>query len=58
MRYKGLIVRKLEEIDNIRLGLQSLFSRNPTREQLDNQIDKLKDKVEEVKTLINSEQGE
>lgn len=57
MRYKQLVLQKLEELDNVTIGLQSLISRNPTREQLENQIEKYKTKLEDIKTLINSEQG-
>ena len=56
MRYKQLVSKKLDELNNIMLGLNSLLSQNPTREQLQNQIEKHKSKVEEVQTLINSEQ--
>lgn len=58
MRYKELVLRKLDELDNIQLGLQSLLS-NPstTRQQVENQAEKHKAKVEEIRTLINSEQG-
>ena len=56
MRYKQLVTRKLEELDGILLGLKSLLSQNPTREQVENQFEKIKNKVEEVKTLVNSEQ--
>lgn len=56
MRYKELVSRKLEELNNIMLGLNSLLSQNPTREQIQNQIEKHKSKVEEIQTLINSEQ--
>jgi hypothetical protein len=58
MRYKTLVLRKLEELSSIINGLNSLLSQNPTREQLQNQIEKHKDKLEEIQTLINSEQGE
>jgi hypothetical protein len=58
MRYKTLVSRKLEELNSIINGLNSLLSQNPTREQLQNQIEKHKDKLEEIQTLINSEQGE
>ena len=58
MRYKQLVSRKLEELNSIINGLSSLLSQNPTREQLQNQIEKHKDKLEEIQTLINSEQGE
>jgi hypothetical protein len=58
MRYKQLVSRKLEELNSIINGLSSLLSQSPTREQLQNQIEKHKDKLEEIQTLINSEQGE
>jgi hypothetical protein len=56
MRYKALVTRKLEELNSIVNGLSSLISQNPSREQLQNQIEKHKDKLEEIQTLINSEQ--
>ena len=56
MRYKVLVSRKLEELNSIVNGLSSLLSQSPTREQLQNQIEKHKDKLEEIQTLINSEQ--
>jgi hypothetical protein len=58
MRYKELVLRKLEELGNIQLGLQSLLSSpSTTLQQVENQIEKHKNKVEEIRTLINSEQG-
>ena len=58
MRYKELVLRKLEELDNIQLGLQSLLSRpGVTVQDIENQIEKHKNKVDEVRTLVNSEQG-
>lgn len=56
MRYKSLVLRKLDELDNIMVGLNSILSQNPTREQVENQVEKYKNKIEEVKTLVNSEQ--
>ena len=56
MRYKQLVSKKLDELNNILLSLNSLLSQNPTREQLQNQIEKHKNKVEEIQTLVNSEQ--
>jgi len=56
MRYKALVSKKLDELNNIVLGLTSLLSQNPTREQLENQIEKHKNKLEEIQTLVNSEQ--
>lgn len=56
MRYKVLVSKKLDELNNIILGLNSLLSQNPTRQQVDNQIEKHKSKLEEIQTLINAEQ--
>lgn len=56
MRYKSLVSRKLDELDNIILGIKALLSHNPSREQMDNQFSKSKDKIEEIQTLINAEQ--
>lgn len=56
MRYKDLVLRKLEETENLHLGLQSLLSHpSTTVQQIENQFEKIKNKVEEVKTLIASE---
>ena len=57
MRYKELVTKKLDEVDNLHLGLRSLLSSPATTiQQVENQFEKIKNKVEEVKTLINSEQ--
>ena len=55
MRYKSLVTRKLEELDNIILGLKSLFSSNASRVQIENQFLKSKEKIEDIQTLINVE---
>ena len=58
MRYKELVLRKLDELDNLQLGLQSLLSRpNTTRQDVENQFEKIKNKTDEIRTLVNSEQG-
>ncbi len=56
MRYKTLVTRKLDELDNIVLGLKSLLSHNPSREQVENQFEKTKSKIEEIQTLVNTEE--
>jgi hypothetical protein len=58
MRYKDSVLKKLEEVENLHLGLQSLLG-NPatTLHQVENQFDKIKNKIEDVRTLINTEQG-
>jgi hypothetical protein len=55
MRYKVLVSRKLDELDNIILGLKSLLSGNPSREQVENQFERSKSKIEEIQTLVNVE---
>ena len=58
MRYKDHVLRKLEEVENLNLGLRSLLATpSTTMQQVDNQFEKIKNKIEEVKTLVNSEQG-
>ena len=57
MRYKALVSRKLDELNNILLGLSSLLSHNPTREQIENQIEKHKSKLEEIQTAQLSIKG-
>jgi len=56
MLYKFLVLKKLDELDNIMIGLRSLLNTTPSREQVENQIEKYINKVEEVKTLVNAEQ--
>jgi len=55
MRYKTLVSRKLEELGNNLLGLKSILSSNTSKEQVENQFEKIKDKIEEIQTLVNVE---
>ncbi len=55
MRYKTLVSRKLEELGNYNLGLKSMLSTNSSREQVESQFEKIKNKIEEIQTLINVE---
>jgi hypothetical protein len=57
MRYKQPVEQKLDQLDNMLIGFESQFS-NPNFTILiaKEMISKLKDKVEEIRTLINSEQ--
>lgn len=55
MRYKSLVTRKLEELENIILALRSTLYNNPSREQIENQFEKSKTKIEEIQTLVNAE---
>jgi hypothetical protein len=57
MRYKQPVQNKLDQLENMLIGFESQFS-NPKFTSLlaKEMLSKLKDKVEEIRTLINSEQ--
>ena len=57
MRYKVAVSKKLENFENNLTSLYSLLSNpNLTREQLDNWYTTAKEKLNEIQTLINTEQ--
>ena len=59
MRYKSLVLTKLEKLDNTIGNINSLLSQqNLSREQLDNWYETVKERVAEIRTLINTEQGD
>lgn len=57
MRYKQPVENKLDQLENMLIGFESKLS-DPKMSLLlaKETISKLKDKVEEIRTLINSEQ--
>jgi hypothetical protein len=57
MRYKQPIERKLDQLDNMLIGFGAQFSDpNFTIVLAKDMLSELKNKVEEIRTLINSEQ--
>lgn len=56
MRYKALVTTKLEALDNSINRLNSLISQNLTREQFQEVITTIKEKIAEIQTLVNAEQ--
>ncbi len=57
MRYKDLVSKKLESLSNSINGINSLLSQqNLSREQFETWFNLVKSKVEEIQTLINTEQ--
>lgn len=56
MRYKTLVTTKLEALENSINRLNSLISQNTTRDQLQENISIIKEKIQEVQTLVNVEQ--
>lgn len=55
MRYKTLVTKKLEALDNNINSLSSLVSQNFTRDQFIRILDNIKERIEEIQTLVNSE---
>lgn len=55
MRYKTLVSKKLEALDNNINSLSSLVSQNFTRDQFIRVLDNIKEKIEEIQALVNSE---
>lgn len=57
MRYKTLVLTKLEALQNSINGINSLLSQpNLSKEQFDNWHQKVKEKIAEIQTLVNVEQ--
>lgn len=56
MRYKELVSKKLENLDNTINGINSLLSQpNLTKQQFEAWFTLVKSKIEEIQTLINTE---
>jgi len=59
MRYKSLVLKKLEALQNSINGISSLLSQpSITREQFEGWHNMIKEKISEIETLINTEQEE
>mgnify|MGYP007071600878 CR=1 FL=1 len=57
MRYKSLVLKKLEALENSINGIKSLLSQpGLTMEQVDSWHERVREKVAEIQTLINVEQ--
>jgi len=57
MKYKQTVLQKLESVENAINGLMSMLSQpNLTREQLDQWYQFCKSKLEEIQTLVNSQE--
>jgi hypothetical protein len=55
MRYKNLIDFKLEQMENSLNVLYSLLSQNAPAHQIQQWFEMQKEKIDEIKTLLNSE---
>ena len=57
MRYKAIVLKKLEALQNSINGINSLLSQpNLSKQQFDTWHDMIKEKIAEIETLINAEQ--
>lgn len=55
MRYKELVLKKLEQLDHLVNGLNSQLSRPVTREQLSLHVEAIKSKIEDVAGTVSLE---
>lgn len=55
MKYKQLILRKIFEINNFLNAQQALVSTARSQEEIHAHVDKIRAKILEIETLINSE---
>lgn len=56
MRYKALVLKKLEAVENSINGIYSLLSKpDTTREQFEQWYSSIKEKLNEIETLVNTE---
>ena len=55
MRYKSLVESKLENLSNSLNTLNHMIYQAPTKEKLDEWFVIVKEKIDDIKTLINSE---
>lgn len=57
MRHKDLITTKLDQINNNLTVLDSFISTNRPPRELKEHIEKIKEKLADIQTLINNESG-
>jgi hypothetical protein len=56
MRYKAIVLKKLEALQNSINGISSLLAQpNLTREQFERWHTMIKEKITEIETLVNTE---
>lgn len=58
MNNKALVIDKIENLDNNMNTLRTIvMQQNSTREQFEHWYDMMKSRIDEIRTLINREQG-
>ncbi len=55
MKHKALIVTKLEQVNNTLTALDSFISNGRSPRELKEQIEKVKERLADIQTLLNNE---
>lgn len=58
MRYKELVSRKLEQLQNALNVQSSLISQLRPPQELKENLDKIKEKIQEIQVLVNTEHSD
>lgn len=55
MRQKQIVLRRIYELQNLINGQKALISTNRTREELNQQLERIEAKLHEIEVLVNRE---
>ena len=56
MKYKNIILKKMFELNNFLNGQEALLSTGRSADEIRQQIEKMRAKLQEIEVLINGEQ--
>jgi len=55
MIQKEIVLKKIQELNNFIIGAKSLLSTARSREEMENQLERIHSKIQEIEVLINRE---
>lgn len=55
MIQKEIVLKKIQELNNFIIGAKSLLSTARSREEMQNQLERIHSKIQEIEILINRE---
>lgn len=55
MRYKQLVTKKLDELNNLIKGQESMISQLRPPQELKAHLERMQFKIQEIQTLVNTE---
>ena len=58
MRYKEQVINNLEQLENGYIQLEYLLRQGADRQQILDWFDRAKEKIEQIKTLVNNNSSE